>query len=150
MYTAPSGPPESLFGTPGGSRAITLTWFPPPAIQINGIIMKYVVNVTERETNQTWTFISFAQYIIVGFLHPHYHYECRVAAFTIAEGTLSSVVTVQTEQERELNHTILLNFQTLHQDIYNPLCSTFSSTLTTSCFWHNAQLSQSKLGGSTF
>ena len=101
-------------------------WFPPPAIQINGIIMKYVVNVTERETNQTWTFISFAQYIIVGFLHPHYHYECRVAAFTIAEGTLSSVVTVQTEQERELTssyyssdfHTEVSNFTLQHLQLH--------------------------------
>ena len=106
MYTAPSAPPESLFGTPEGSRAIMLTWFPPPAIQINGIITKYVVNVTERETDQTWTFIAFAQYIIVSSLHPHYHYDCRVAAFTIAEGTLSSIVTVQTEQERKLKHTL--------------------------------------------
>ena len=105
MYTAPSAPPESPFGTPQGSRAIMLTWFPPPAIQINGIIIKYVVNVTERETDQTWTFIAFAQYIIVSSLHPHYHYDCRVAAFTIAEGTLSTIVTVQTEQERELKQT---------------------------------------------
>ena len=114
-------------------------WSPPPAIDINGIIEKYVVYVTENETSQMWTFFAFNdEDIVVGSLHPHYHYDCRVAAFTIAEGTLSNVVTVQTEQERKLKHSILLNFQTLHQDIYNSLCSTFSSTVTTSCFWHNA------------
>ena len=84
-----------------------LMWSPPPAIHINGIIEKYVVYVTENETSQMWTFITTAHthYIVVGSLHPHYHYDCRVAAFTIAEGTLSSVVTVQTEQERKLKQT---------------------------------------------
>ena len=96
-----------------------LMWSPPPAIHINGIIEKYVVYVTENETNQMWTFFAFNdEDIVVGSLHPHYHYDCRVSAFTIAEGTLSSVVTVQTEQERKLKQTLnLLNVQTPHQDI---------------------------------
>ena len=115
-------------------------WSPPRAIHINGIIQKYVVKITENETGQMWTFFAFNdEDIVVGSLHPHYHYDCRVAAFTIAEGALTNVVTVQTEQERKLKHSILLNFQTLHQYIYiyNPPCSTFGSTLTTSCLWHN-------------
>ena len=117
MHTAPSGPTQSVLGTPESSRAIMLMWSPPPAIHINGIIQKYVVKVTERETGQSWTFFAFNdEYIVVGSLHPHYHYDCRVAAFTIAEGTLSGIVTVQTEQERELKRSILLNFQTPHQD----------------------------------
>ena len=109
MHTAPSGPPQSVLGTPESSRAIMLMWSPPPAIHINGIIQKYVVKVTERETGQSWTFFAFNdEYIVVGSLHPHYHYDCRVAAFTIAEGTLSSVVTVQTEQERELKYQLFV------------------------------------------
>ena len=82
-------------------------WSPPPAIHINGIIEKYVVYVTANETNQMWTFYVFDdKNVVVGSLHPHYHYDCRVAAFTIAEGTLSSIVTVQTEQERKLKQTL--------------------------------------------
>ena len=112
MHTAPSGPPQSVVGTPESSRAIMLMWSPPPAIHINGIIQKYVVKITENETSQMWTFFAFNdENIVVGSLHPHYHYDCRVAAFTIAEGTLSNVVTVQTEQERKLKHSILLKFR---------------------------------------
>jgi len=101
--TAPSAPPQSLSGVSQGSRSIILMWSPPPPIHINGVIEKYVVKVTERETGQMWTFFSFDEDILVGSLHPHYHYDCRVAAFTIAEGTLSSVLTVQTEEERKIN-----------------------------------------------
>ena len=78
-------------------------WSPPPPIHTNGVIEKYVVKVTERETGQMWTFFAFDEDILVGSLHPHYHYDCRVAAFTIAEGTLSSIITVQTEEERKIN-----------------------------------------------
>ena len=62
-----------------------------------------MVKVTERETEQSWTFFAFDEDIVVGSLHPHYHYDCRVAAFTIAEGALSSIFTVQTEEERKIN-----------------------------------------------
>ena len=50
-----------------------------------------------------FTFFAFDEDIEVGSLHPHYHYDCRVAAVTVAEGTLSSVFTVQTEEERKIN-----------------------------------------------
>ena len=102
-------------------------WSPPRAIHINGIIQKYVVKITENETGQMWTFFAFNdEDIVVGSLHPHYHYDCRVAAFTIAEGTLSSVVTVQTEQERELTssyyssdfHTEVSNFTLQHLQLH--------------------------------
>ena len=101
--TAPSAPPQSLSGVSQGSRSIILMWSPPPPIHTNGVIEKYVVKVTERETGQMWTFFAFDEDILVGSLHPHYHYDCRVAAFTIAEGTLSSIITVQTEEERKIN-----------------------------------------------
>jgi len=97
--TAPSAPPQSLSGVSQGSRIILLMWSPPPPIHINGVIENYVVKVTERETGQMWTFFAFDEDIRVGSLHPHYHYDCRVAAFTIAEGTLSCIITVQTEEE---------------------------------------------------
>ena len=95
-----------------------LMWSPPRAIHINGIIQKYVVKITENETGQMWRFFAFNdEDIVVGSLHPHYHYDCRVAAFTIAEGTLSTVVTVQTEQECKLKHKLLLHFQYSYQGI---------------------------------
>ena len=100
--TAPSAPPQSLSGSSQGSRIIMLMWSPPPSIHINGIIQKYVVKVTERETGQMWTIFSFDVDIFVGSLHPHYRYDCRVAAFTVSEGTFSSVYTIQTEEERKM------------------------------------------------
>ena len=50
-----------------------------------------------------FTFFAFDEEgIRVGSLHPHYHYDCRVAAVTVAEGNLSRVFTVQTEEECKL------------------------------------------------
>jgi len=132
--TAPSAPPQSLSGTSQGSRSIALTWSPPPPIHINGIIEKYVVKVTERETEQTWTFFAFDGDILVGSLHPHYHYDCRVAAFTIAEGVLSSIFTVQTEEECKKN--IQPKFLILTPLILM-FCSSLGFSFVTGCLWCN-------------
>lgn len=149
--TAPSAPPQSLSGTSQGSRSIALTWSPPPPIHINGVIEKYVVKVTERETEQTWTFFAFDGDILVGSLHPHYHYDCRVAAFTIAEGALSSIFTVQTEEERKMDIQYFNNILYL---IVTPLilmfCSSLGFSFVTGCIWCNTWLPQSLLADSAF
>ena len=93
-----------------------------------------MVKVTERETEQSWTFFAFDEDIVVGSLHPHYHYECRVAAFTIAEGTLSSIFTVQTEEERKI--LFQPKFLNLTPLIFI-FCSSLGFSFITSCLWCN-------------
>ena len=77
---------------------ITLQWLPPPPLEINGVIQYYVVDVTETETGRFWTFFAVDQSINVGSLHPFYHYEGTVAAYTIGTGPYTETVIVQTEE----------------------------------------------------
>ena len=57
--------------------------------------MGYIVNVTERETGYTFERNTTATSITLGSLHPHYVYECRVAAYTVETGPFSTVFAVQ-------------------------------------------------------
>lgn len=102
-HPAPTAPPQSLSGFAQGSRDILLMWSPPPPIHINGILLYYVVRVTERETDNLQSFVAAQQSLLVGDLHPHYHYDCMVAAFTVGEGNFTNNFTVQTAEERKLS-----------------------------------------------
>ena len=45
----------------------------------------------------------------IGSLHPYYHYECKVAAYTIALGPYSENISLLTDEEGILvNHTIII------------------------------------------
>ncbi len=52
-----------------------------PAEHINGILLFYLVEVTEVVTNTTWTFHAVQNHINIGPLHAYYTYRCRLAAF---------------------------------------------------------------------
>lgn len=66
----PSAPPQHLTGV-AESSTVTLSWFPPPSIDINGNLEYYLVTVAETETGQLWTFHAVKPDIIIGSLHPH-------------------------------------------------------------------------------
>ena len=79
------------------SYNITIQWSPPPEIDRNGVILYYQINVTETETGTEFTWTSSENNTTRDSLHPHYHYECRVAASTVVGiGPYSAVETVQT------------------------------------------------------
>ena len=73
---------------------ITLTWDPPPHIDINGDIDYYVVEVQEIYTGQMWTFHALDTHINAGPLHPYYAYKCRVAAYTVEQGPFTGYIKV--------------------------------------------------------
>ena len=82
--------------------SISLEWDAPPTLLLNGILSRYVVNVTERETGRTFEVNTTTTSVILGSLHPDYVYECRVAAFTIAPGPFSTIFAVQVLMSGEL------------------------------------------------
>ena len=57
--------------------------------------------MSEQETGRFWTLPVFngKTSAYVGSLHPYYHYECRVAAYTIGLGPYSENTTLLTEEE---------------------------------------------------
>ena len=101
MDTAPSSAPQSVNVTALTSTSLYISWDPPSLDTQNGIITEYRINITERETGNVISFISFNTFISVQFLHPHYTYECVVSAVTIAEGPSSEEVVVATPEDGE-------------------------------------------------
>jgi hypothetical protein len=98
QQAAPSSPPENLTGVALSSTLISLQWALPIAIDINGVITKYVVKIEEVYTGQYYNLFTENMHVNVGPLHPYYIYECSVAAYTIATGVFSSFINVTTQE----------------------------------------------------
>lgn len=77
--------------------------------------------MNERETGRFWSLPVFNSKTsaYVGSLHPYYHYECRVAAYTIAIGPYSESVVLLTEEEGETR--MLLLYKVLKSILMNLL-----------------------------
>lgn len=74
-----------------------MKWSPPPLIDRNGVILYYESQITEVETGQTQMLTSSQLNVSFESLHPHYNYQCKVAAHTAAgTGPYSDVQLVQT------------------------------------------------------
>lgn len=92
---APSIAPANVRGFAPDHSSISLEWDAPPVFLLNGILTAYIVNVTERETGNIFVRNTTTPSILLDSLHPHYVYECRVAAYTVEAGPFSTVFAVQ-------------------------------------------------------
>lgn len=90
VCTVPTAPPVLPSGSPLTSTLITLRWSPIPDEHINGMLLFYLVDVTEVITNNSWTFHAVQTRINIGPLHAYYTYRCRVAGFTVGLGPYTS------------------------------------------------------------
>ena len=96
--TAPSSPPIGVAGMALSSSSIFISWQLPPIEQQNGIIREYHINVTEVETGDEFSLVSYYLNAIVGSLHPYYRYNITITAVTIAPGPPSPSFVVQTNE----------------------------------------------------
>ena len=82
------------------STSISLSWSPPPYEDTNGDIQYYTLMIVEVDTNTTLPpILSYTTEFTVSNLHPHYIYQCSVAAYTTENGPFSPPVTIQLLQE---------------------------------------------------
>ena len=96
--TVPSAPPQHLRQDAITATSVTLSWQPPPLEDRNGLIRLYYVFVTELESGRSFTLNSTATNYRVQNLHPFYTYNFSVAAVTVAAGSISDNITVQTSE----------------------------------------------------
>lgn len=73
-------------------------WSPPPAIDINGVVDFYLVEVVEILTGRMWTLHAVEHHIIVGPLRAGYAYRCHVAAFTVGQGPFTNYFIVYSQE----------------------------------------------------
>lgn len=80
-------------------RSLLLTWLPPSSEHTNGIIMEYIVIITEIQTGNITQLITEDQAITIYPLHPYYTYSCTVAAETVNIGPFTSPVIVEMPED---------------------------------------------------
>ena len=115
---APTAPPENLIAIPLDSRTLHITWQPPVEEERNGIITRYVINITELDSGNEYQLENATTEITVQDLHPFYRYSYSVAAETVALGpfTLGSIIEMPEDGTLtklcpvESMHIIILSF----------------------------------------
>ena len=99
IHVVPSGYPQSIGGTSTNPYFYILTWSPPIPRERGGTIIRYVINVTDTDNNQTTQYFTSATNLNITGLDPYTTYVCVIAAETsIGIGPFSDEVFIQTLQ----------------------------------------------------
>ena len=85
-----------MSGVAQSPTILSFTWSPPPSVDVNGIILYYVVELREMETGQRLTFTALGVNLTVESLHPYFTYQCEVAAHTVGRGPFSDTFQLKT------------------------------------------------------
>ena len=85
-------------------QQLELVWAPPPMDQQNGIIRRYIVNVTSADGGEELITYSQTTSTLVQNLQSFTTYFCSVSAETVAPGPFSPPVVVQTAEDGEVLH----------------------------------------------
>ena len=83
-------------------RQIQLVWAPPPMEQQNGIIRRYIVNITSVDGGEELITYSQTTTTVVRNLHPYTTYACSISAETVAPGPFSVPVVIQTPEDGKI------------------------------------------------
>eukprot|EP00731_Ephydatia_muelleri_P012545 Em0006g1439a len=92
---APSSPAQNISFVPINSSSVLVAWGPPSLSAQNGVILFYVVLVSEPETRAVLNFTVVSTSVMVGPLHT---YTCSIGVFTAGGGTFAEAITIQSSQ----------------------------------------------------
>ena len=99
---APTAPPDNLIATALDSRTLHITWQPPVEEERNGIIRRYVINITELDSGNEYQLENVTTEITVQNLHPFYRYSYSVAAETVALGPFTPGSIIEMPEDGKL------------------------------------------------
>ena len=102
MPPAPSQPPTNVQVPTINPRKVELVWAPPPMDQQNGIIRRYIVNITNNDSGEEMITHSQTTSTLVQNLDPFTTYTCSVSAETVAPGPFSSAIMFQTAEDGKI------------------------------------------------
>ena len=97
--SAPSQPPTNVQVSVINPRQVELVWAPPPMDKQNGIIRRYIINVTSVDDGEELITYSQTTSTLVQNLHPFTTYVCSVSAETVNPGPFSQPIVVQTPED---------------------------------------------------
>ena len=120
--TVPTGPPQRVEVQSENSTTLVLSWQPPASENQNGIIVHYIVNITEMETGRLLSFTAVNMTTLsVPMLHPFYTYTCIVAAVTVGVGPYSATVEVEMPEDGKQVDNVLFFIQNVRQVYFHDL-----------------------------
>ena len=99
MPPAPFQPPTNVQVPSINPQGVELVWTPPPMDQQNGIIRRYIVNITSNDSGEELITYSQTTSVLVQNLDPFTTYTCSVSAETVAPGPFSSAIMLQTAED---------------------------------------------------
>lgn len=86
ICSGPGGSPQSVTAEAVSPTVFILRWQPPLAEDVNGVVRRYTVNITELETGRVEQYFTTDLNITVESRHPFYRYRFIVAAETVGLG----------------------------------------------------------------
>ena len=93
----------------------TLSWDPPNFEDRNGIIIGYVINITNVRTNEASEYTSNTTALTLSTLSPYTTYHCIVAARTsVGTGPYTAVLSLQTSPEGIRSNVLFFSIFGLH------------------------------------
>ena len=103
IFLAVDAPPQNVQSLVTGSRTAVFTWEPPPFEDQNGIILYYLLHITQDQFNISDMVINTTSdvnsYTVTG-LEEYNDYTCRVAAATrIGPGPYSAPIDFNTPED---------------------------------------------------
>jgi len=114
----PNGFPQNIRATVTSPRMALLSWDPPNFEDRNGVIIGYVINVTNTEVMLQYT--SDTMHLTLNTLSPFTTYYCIIAARTIVgTGPFSAGLTLLTHQDGKLFSNVSINLTTLQYTTCN-------------------------------
>lgn len=99
LSAVPSGFPQDVSGIANSPSSITLAWSPPIPEEQGGVIVNYVVRITNTDSVETSEHTSTSTSISITGLQPFTTFVCVVAAATsLGVGPFSHLYFVQTPE----------------------------------------------------
>ena len=95
VSTVPTGPPKLIVAAAVSPTILRINWEPPNVEHRNGVLRRYIINVTELETMYHEIFYTEVKNITLTSRHPFYLYRYTIAAETIDFGPFSSSDVIQ-------------------------------------------------------
>ena len=102
IFSAPSQPPVNVVVSALYSRQVEVVWEPPSMAQQNGIIRRYIVNITSVDSGEELIAYSQATTTLLQNLDPFTSYACFISAETVAPGPFSSPIVFRTAEDGEV------------------------------------------------
>lgn len=107
LSIAPSGPPQNVVARATNSSTLSISWAPPVAGRLNGMIQRYEISITELETRTSQQFSTTDESIVIPNRHPYYRYSYIVAAVTTGQGPYSAATLIRMPEAGKIRASLM-------------------------------------------